>query len=162
MSRVIGRNEWCPCGSGKKVKNCCRDNARRKTVTSMWPNGWTMAAIGAVAVVFMGWIWLADHEPDPRTMMPNITQAGSSMAPSIPSGQGSQNILSVTAYTEIPEIDLNVLTDAERKKVLDRVNVEKCPCGCGLTIAGCRHLDQSCATSLPIARKIVAEETSGT
>ena len=120
MSRVIGRNEWCPCGSGKKVKNCCRDNARRKTVTSMWPNGWTMAAIVAVAVVFMGWIWISDHEPDPRTMMPEITQAGSSMAPSIASGQGSQNILSVTAYTEIPEIDLDVLTDAERKKVLNR------------------------------------------
>ncbi|MBQ1670212.1 MAG: SEC-C domain-containing protein, partial [Treponema sp.] len=25
--RKIGRNEPCPCGSGKKFKNCCGKNA---------------------------------------------------------------------------------------------------------------------------------------
>lgn len=24
LVKTLGRNEPCPCGSGKKVKNCCR------------------------------------------------------------------------------------------------------------------------------------------
>ncbi|MBQ9069882.1 MAG: SEC-C domain-containing protein [Clostridia bacterium] len=29
--RVVGRNEYCPCGSGKKYKNCCwaKDQAKQ-------------------------------------------------------------------------------------------------------------------------------------
>jgi Mlc titration factor MtfA (ptsG expression regulator) len=27
--KTVGRNEPCPCGSGKKYKNCCLDNARQ-------------------------------------------------------------------------------------------------------------------------------------
>ncbi len=150
MTNAIGRNDWCPCDSGKKVKNCCGDNARRKKKGTVRSNGWYMAAFAVVAVVLMGWIWSANHQPDPRTSMPDVAQVGSPTTTS-----------SVTAYTEIPEVDLTVLTADQRKTVLDRANVEKCPCGCGFTIAGCRHLDASCGTSLPIAKEIVAEVTSG-
>lgn len=30
MSQKIGRNEPCPCGSGKKYKNCCISNTQGK------------------------------------------------------------------------------------------------------------------------------------
>ena len=31
-ARTVGRNEYCPCGSGKKYKNCCwaKDQAQGK------------------------------------------------------------------------------------------------------------------------------------
>ena len=29
-SHDIGRNDPCPCGSGKKFKNCCYDKAKKK------------------------------------------------------------------------------------------------------------------------------------
>ncbi len=32
MTRKIGRNEKCPCGSGKKYKRCCLENGRLKDV----------------------------------------------------------------------------------------------------------------------------------
>ena len=150
MAEELGRNDWCPCGSGKKVKNCCRDSARRKKNGQVWSNGWYMTSFALVTVVLMGWVWYANHQPDPRDTMPEIGQVGS---PTVSS--------SVTAYTEIPEVDLTVLTSDQRKTVLDRVNVEKCPCGCGFTIAGCRHLDASCGTSLPLVKQIVAEVTAG-
>lgn len=151
MAKPLGRNDWCPCGSGMKVKKCCGDKAIRRNKQSKFLSGWSMAAFASVAVILMGWIWYANHQPDPRLNMPDISQAAAPEAP-----------LAVTNYTEIPEVDLTVLTDDQRKTVLDRVNVEKCPCGCGFTLAACRHLDQSCGTSLPIARKIVADIVSGT
>lgn len=28
--RKVGRNEPCPCGSGRKFKNCCMENEKEK------------------------------------------------------------------------------------------------------------------------------------
>ena len=44
---AIGRNEPCPCGSGKKYKRCCALKATRMS--------WSMrVAIGLVAVCLLG------------------------------------------------------------------------------------------------------------
>ncbi len=32
--RKIGRNEPCPCGSGKKVKHCCQTTAKYYSVNN--------------------------------------------------------------------------------------------------------------------------------
>ena len=34
MSNKIGRNELCPCGSGKKYKKCCISNSSSKSPTT--------------------------------------------------------------------------------------------------------------------------------
>ena len=62
--------------------------------------------------------------------------------------------------TEIPGVDLSVLTAAQREEVLQRVNAEGCPCGCSLTLAQCRINDSSCGVSPPIVERIV-EEVAG-
>jgi len=59
--------------------------------------------------------------------------------------------------TEIPGIDLSVLTGSQREEVLRRVNAEECPCGCALTLAQCRINDSSCPVSPPIVERIVGE-----
>ena len=59
--------------------------------------------------------------------------------------------------TEIPGVDLSVLTGSQREEVLRRVNAEGCPCGCSLTLAQCRINDSSCGVSPPIVERIVAE-----
>lgn len=59
--------------------------------------------------------------------------------------------------TEIPGVDLSVLTPGQREEVLRRVNAEGCPCGCSLTLAQCRINDSSCGVSPPIVERIVAE-----
>jgi preprotein translocase subunit SecA len=28
-AKLPGRNEWCPCGSGKKYKKCCMSTSKR-------------------------------------------------------------------------------------------------------------------------------------
>lgn len=44
MQQKVGRNDPCPCGSGKKYKNCCMSkekpagSAARKKLTAKWIN----------------------------------------------------------------------------------------------------------------------------
>jgi len=59
--------------------------------------------------------------------------------------------------TAIPGIDFAGLTVGQKTEALKRMNVEMCSCGCGSTIAGCRIDDPTCETSLPLAKKIVAD-----
>ena len=59
--------------------------------------------------------------------------------------------------TEIPGVDLSVLTPGQREEVLRRVNEEGCPCGCSLTLAQCRINDSACGISPPLVDQLVAE-----
>ena len=59
--------------------------------------------------------------------------------------------------TEIPGLDLTVLTPEQRVTALQRLNEEGCTCGCQLTLAQCRINDSACGFSLPIAEALVAE-----
>jgi thiol-disulfide isomerase/thioredoxin len=63
--------------------------------------------------------------------------------------------------TEIPGVDLSVLTPDQREEALRRLNADGCPCGCQLTLAQCRINDSSCGISPPIVEKIVAEIAAG-
>ena len=59
--------------------------------------------------------------------------------------------------TEIPGIDLSVLTPEQRVTALQRLNEESCTCGCRLTLAQCRINDSACGFSLPLAEAVVGE-----
>ena len=55
-------------------------------------------------------------------------------------------------YSELPGVDLTGVTDDERVTLLKRLNVQRCPCGCMRTVAGCRNRHSSCSLSLGEAR----------
>ena len=59
--------------------------------------------------------------------------------------------------TEIPGLDLTVLTPTQKEQALQRLNENGCSCGCGLTLAQCRINDPACDISLPLAQTIVDE-----
>ena len=59
--------------------------------------------------------------------------------------------------TEIPGVDLSVLTPEQREEFLLRVNADGCTCGCSLTLAQCRINDSTCGVSPPLVEQIVAE-----
>jgi hypothetical protein len=61
MSRT-GRNEACPCGSGKKYKHCCESKAR-----SAASSRWILAlVVGAILVAIIAGISNARRESSPR------------------------------------------------------------------------------------------------
>jgi thiol-disulfide isomerase/thioredoxin len=71
--------------------------------------------------------------------------------------KGEVSLANAAQATDVPGLELNKLTPAQRTTALKRLNDEPCTCGCGLTVAQCRINDPSCGTSLPIAKKIVAD-----
>ena len=62
-------------------------------------------------------------------------------------------------YKILPGIDLTKFTAKQKVTILERANKERCPCGCKLTVAGCRNDDSSCRTGKKLAAKIVEEVT---
>ncbi|MXZ70100.1 MAG: TlpA family protein disulfide reductase [Acidobacteria bacterium] len=59
--------------------------------------------------------------------------------------------------TEIPGVDLSVLSPAQKEEALRRLNSDGCPCGCQLTLAQCRINDAACDISPPIVERVIAE-----
>jgi hypothetical protein len=47
--KKIGRNERCPCGSGRKYKNCCANKVGRIS-----PVGWVAIAAAVLAAGVLG------------------------------------------------------------------------------------------------------------
>ena len=48
MSKTLGRNDPCPCGSGKKYKHCCQGEGRPTTKAT---SKTTMIVLGAVVLL---------------------------------------------------------------------------------------------------------------
>ncbi len=48
-----GRNDRCPCGSGKKYKNCCADKAARRMSPASWAAIVAIVAAAGVLVVLL-------------------------------------------------------------------------------------------------------------
>jgi thiol-disulfide isomerase/thioredoxin len=59
--------------------------------------------------------------------------------------------------TEIPGVDLTRLTPDQRMAALQKLNTDPCTCGCENTLAKCRIDDPKCATSLPLAQRVVQD-----
>jgi len=73
-----------------------------------------------------------------------------------------QAVLATNAKaTDIPGLDLSLLTTEQKTTALKRLNEEACGCGCGLTIASCRINDSTCAVSPKLAEQIVPDVRAG-
>ena len=59
--------------------------------------------------------------------------------------------------TEIPGLDLSMLSAEQKELALQRLNADSCTCGCQLTLAQCRINDAACGLSLPLAQKVVED-----
>jgi hypothetical protein len=53
MAAKPGRNDRCPCGSGKKYKNCCAEKQARKMSPASWAAVVAIAAAACVLVVLL-------------------------------------------------------------------------------------------------------------
>ena len=65
----IGRNVRCPCGSGRKYKNCCQGKARRMGPAS-WAGVLAFVAAAAFVVVLLLSLARGDSDTGPDTSCP--------------------------------------------------------------------------------------------
>jgi thiol-disulfide isomerase/thioredoxin len=69
-----------------------------------------------------------------------------------------QVLLANAAYaTEIPGVDLSVLTPPQKEAALKQLNTDHCTCGCNLTLAQCRINDPKCTISPGLAKRVVEQ-----
>ncbi|MGH9698796.1 MAG: TlpA family protein disulfide reductase [Candidatus Acidiferrales bacterium] len=62
---------------------------------------------------------------------------------------------------ELPDVDFNGLTAAQKQEALKRLNTQECNCGCTLTLAQCRINDTTCPISKDLAAKVVKDVVNG-
>ena len=64
-------------------------------------------------------------------------------------------------YSDLPDVNVAALQPEQRTGLIRELNVTKCPCNCGLTLACCRNRDRSCQTSLKVCKERVARILEG-
>jgi hypothetical protein len=64
--------------------------------------------------------------------------------------------------TKIPTMNLDKLPQAAKNRVLLRLNMEPCSCGCKQSLAACRAGNPSCPVAPQAADAIVRQETAET
>ena len=134
----IGRNAPCPCGSGRKYKNCC---ANRKKL--FFPKKIVIGAVLAISFVIAG-IWL-------------LSPSKSTPTDSVWAEQKSRTTTDTASRTGIRGVDLSRLTKEQKAQVVQQANQQNCTCDdCDLTIITCRE-SMNCSTSLSIAQAMVRE-----
>lgn len=154
MTRVR-RNASCPCGSGEKYKRCCALKGKDKfTLNLTLGRKQFRILVGIVSISLIVLLIILLIRPHPKS---SVGSSSSSVSPA--AGLGASGTTGTT-YTEIPGVELASLTAEQRSQILQSANTKLCTCGCGYTIAGCRHMDTSCRTSLPLAQAIVQAVTS--
>jgi len=113
------------------------------------------AAAAAVALAFLALlVWgLNPRQPKltPAPLEPPHSPCASWAADFVPSN-----------LTHIPGIPLNSLPQAARNRVLLRLNMEPCSCGCKQSLAVCRAGNLSCPISPQASDAIVKQETAET
>jgi cytochrome c biogenesis protein CcmG/thiol:disulfide interchange protein DsbE len=121
-------------------------------VTSI-PSTFIVNPEGGIVQRHVGLLRADVTEQEVRALAHLPTQAEVSIIPDT-----GQVLKANAAYaTEIPGISFEGMTVGQKAEALKRLNEEMCTCGCGSTLAGCRIEDPACETSLPLAKKLVAE-----
>ena len=62
---------------------------------------------------------------------------------------------------DVPGLDDEDLPPRQREIFIRFANAERCTCGCGYTLAGCRAYDTTCETSLPLVRALLDSVRAG-
>jgi hypothetical protein len=55
-------------------------------------------------------------------------------------------------YTTLPGVDITHLPKAKAEAVLEKLNLQRCHCGCMRSVAGCRNRHHSCIESTVAAQ----------
>ena len=119
-------------------------------------------ALGSVAVLAAGVVaaylqWRAPARPDatppPETLAVDPPEGVEEMAieqalKQLPGGAATAD--RIRWVDEVPGLTYDDLAPAQREIFIRFANAERCTCGCGYTLAGCRVYDSTCETSQPL------------
>ncbi|MDA1275547.1 MAG: SEC-C metal-binding domain-containing protein [Verrucomicrobia bacterium] len=86
----VGRNELCPCGSGRKIKVCCRGKAGASSTTRRSPALYlALGVAGVVLAVVVGQTFFAPASSNRSEIAPNNVSAPMYTPLPLPAAGGS-------------------------------------------------------------------------
>ena len=125
-----------------------------------------MALVALVAVVAVG-VWQfgrprppprADLNPPDETIAQALRQARGDSAASSSSGKAEDKS---RWMAEVKGFDVTDLSPVRREMFVRFANAQRCTCGCGYTLAGCRSYDPTCPVSGPRVQKLLDSVRAG-
>jgi len=131
----------------------------------------TWIALAATAALLAGLgVWLVEWRVEWRAGQPAGAPAGAE--PDTGQGVIEQALRQIPGEVDSTElksrwtddargVDLSVLTPAKREIFLRFANAERCTCGCGYTLAGCRAFDPTCPVSGPRVQRLLDSVRAG-
>lgn len=97
-------------------------------------------------------VWLsAARPPAPKAVTPGVSAEPDSgvIARALQNAEPDSAAIKSRWIDELNGMDLSRLTPEKRTLFLRYANSERCTCGCGYTLAGCRQSDMDCNISGP-------------
>src|SRR5439155_9104187 len=112
---------------------------------------WIGALAALLVVAGLGvaaWLWRGVPEPLPATGGAPLPPAEEgSVREALTLAREDSAAIKSRWISEVSGLDLSALTPPRREIFLRFANAERCTCGCGYTLAGCRASDMSCDVS---------------
>ena len=99
----------------------------------------------------------------------SVDPSGDAIAQALRQARGDSSPPAILDSTELksrwtPEVkgfDVSDLSVARREMFVAFANAQRCTCGCGYTLAGCRTYDPSCPVSEPRVRALLDSVRAG-
>jgi hypothetical protein len=122
------------------------------------------ALIGVLIGVGLWWVGTQREAPgsNPNPSDESIAQAlrqarGDSATPALPDTAADKS-----RWTPVVKgFDVSGLSPVRREMFVRFANAQRCTCGCGYTLAGCRTYDPSCPVSGPRVEKLLDSVRTG-
>ncbi|NGX46228.1 MAG: hypothetical protein K940chlam2_01415 [Chlamydiae bacterium] len=108
MTKKVGRNQPCPCGSGKKYKKCCLKNKKPATIEHVPPSTWDYATR-----------WVVNHKGKVITIVRQI-------AVTIDRDTGEKLPHPYIAQMHVDGRTVRALTRPDKIAVCRAITMEKC------------------------------------
>jgi hypothetical protein len=128
----------------------------KKSPNEPGPGSPPVSSRGPVIYLFVAMAVLAAFVWALRPNRPNVKPAP--LRPQDAACPQLEGEFTPTNFTELPGLGLDSLSQARRNRVLLRLNMEPCPCGCNTSIAYCLLSHARCERCKELAQKIIAEE----
>ena len=130
-----------------------------------------LVAIVALAIGLTAALWKSRAPrpaPPPAATAPALAANDSSLLVTPPDAieqalalAGDSTALKTRWMDDVHDVDLRMLTAPQRELFLRFANTERCTCGCGYTLAGCRAYDAECETSGPMVQALFDSARAG-
>ena len=109
-----------------------------------------LIVLGVFLAGLAAWVWQArPRAPGAVSQVTDVAPSDRAVEQALGLARGDSVAYKTRWLDEVAGVGLSGLSGARREIFLRFANAERCTCGCGYTLAGCRASDMTCDVSGP-------------